>query len=134
LGAVGLVFGAELRRRWRSWLILVALIAVVGGVVLAGVAAGRRTSTAFPRFVAAYGFDAYIYNDRPVPQLAKLPEVASVISVRAPGSGQPTCICSHRIIESDFYVNELSAALPRVVKLVAGRMPNQSAPDEVLAS
>jgi ABC-type lipoprotein release transport system permease subunit len=130
-----LVFGAELRRRWRSWLILVVLIAVIGGVVLAGVAAGRRTATAFPRFVAAYGFDAYIYNDRPVPQLAKLPEVASVVSVRAPASGQPTCTCSGRINETDFYVNELSpAALPRVVKLVAGRMPNQSAPDEVLAS
>ena len=135
MGAVGLVFGTEFRRRWRSWLILVVLIAVVGGVVLAGVAAGRRTATAFPRFVAAYGYDAYIYNNRPVPQLAKLPEVASVIAVGAPASGQPTCACTHRITPSNFYVNELSpAALSRVVKLVAGRMPTQSAPDEVLAS
>ena len=52
VGAVRLVFGAELRRRWRSWLILVVLIAVVAGLVLAAAAAGRRTATAFPRFVA----------------------------------------------------------------------------------
>ena len=51
MGAVRLVFGAELRHRWRSWLMLVILIAVVGGLVLAAAAAGRRTATAFPRFV-----------------------------------------------------------------------------------
>ena len=52
MGAVWLVFRSELRRRWRSWLILVVLIAVVGGLVLAAAAAGRRTATTFPRFVA----------------------------------------------------------------------------------
>jgi hypothetical protein len=73
LGAVWLVFGAKLRRRWPSWLAIVILIGVVGGFVLAAVAAGRRTESAFPRFVAAYGFDAYVYATRPLPQLAKLP-------------------------------------------------------------
>ena len=43
-----LVFGTEFRRRWRSWLILVVLIALVAGLVLAAAAAGRRTATAFP--------------------------------------------------------------------------------------
>jgi hypothetical protein len=78
LGALGLVFRTEFRRRWRSWLILVALIAVVSGLVLAAVAAGRRTATAFPRFVAAHGYDFLILNFQPLPELAKLPEVASV--------------------------------------------------------
>jgi hypothetical protein len=76
VGAVRLVFGAELRRRWRSWLILVVLIAVVGGLVLAAAAAGRRTATAFPRFVAAHGYDVYIYNQSPVPGLSRLPGVS----------------------------------------------------------
>jgi len=130
-----LVFGAELRRRWRSWLILVVLIAVVGGLVLAATAAGRRTATAFPRFVAAHGFDVYIYNNKPVPELARLPGVASVTAIGNPASGQPTCDCTRVINSSDFYINELSAtALTRVVKLVAGRMPDQSSRDEVLAS
>ena len=77
LGAVRLVFGAKLRRRWPSWLAIVILISVVGGFLLAAVAAGRRTDSAFPRFVAAYGFDADVYATRPLPQLAKLPGVTS---------------------------------------------------------
>jgi len=135
LGAVFLIFGTEFRRRWRSWLILVVLIAVVGGLVLAAAAAGRRTATAFPRFVIAHGFDVYIYNNQPVPGLARLPGVASVTAIGNPASGQPTCACTRAIDSPDFYINEVSpTALNRVVKLVAGRMPTQSAQDEVLAS
>lgn len=135
MGAVALVFGTELRRRWRSWLILVVLIAVVAGLVLAAAAAGRRTASAFPRFVATHGYDVYIYNDTPVPQLSKLPEVASLTTVTIPANGQPTCACTHVINSSDFYINELStSALKRAVKLVAGRMPTQSSTNQVLAS
>jgi ABC-type lipoprotein release transport system permease subunit len=130
-----LVFRSELRRRWRSWLILVVLIAVVGGLALAAVAAGRRTASAFPRFVAAHGYDVYIFNDKPLPSLARLPGVASVTSVVIPGYGQPTCSCTHVINSSDFYVNELTpTALDRAVKLVAGRKPDPTSSDEVLAS
>jgi ABC-type lipoprotein release transport system permease subunit len=116
-------------------LILVVLIAVVGGLALAAVAAGRRTASAFPRFVAAHGYDVYIFNDKPLPGLARLPSVASVTTIVIPGYGQPTCVCTHVINSSDFYINELtSTALDRAVKLLAGRMPSPSSPDEVLAS
>ena len=102
------------------------LIVVVGGLVLAAAAAGRRTATTFPRFVAAHGYDVYIFNNRPVDGLARLPEVASLTSVGLPGPGQPRCACTHAINPSNFYVNEVSpTALNRVVKLVAGRMPDQ---------
>ena len=136
MGAVRLVFGAELRRRWRSWLILAVLIAVVAGLVLAAAAAGRRTATAFPRFVASHGYDVYIYNQEPVPGLAGLPGVASVTAIGDPASGQPSCACTiHAITPSNFYINELSPnALRRVVKLVAGHMPAESSPYDVLAS
>ena len=135
LGAVLLVFRSEFRRRWRSWLILVVLIAVVGGLALAAVAAGRRTASAFPRFVATHGYDVYIFNNHPVPGLARLPGVASVTSIVVPGYGQPTCACTHAINPSNFYVNELTpSGLDRVVKLRLGRMPDPSSPDEVLAS
>ena len=136
LGAVLLVFRAEFRRRWRSWLILVVLISVVGGLTLAAAAAGRRTASAFPRFVAAHGYDVYIFNPQPVRGLATLPGVATVTDVGIPAVGQPTCTCTHHVINAnDFYVNELSSrGLRRLVKLVAGRMPTQSSPDEVLAS
>jgi FtsX-like permease family len=136
VGAFRLVFGAELRRRWRSWLVLVVLIAVVGGLVLAAAAAGRRTATAFPRFVASHGYDVYIFNQKPVVGLSRLPGVSSVTTIGNPASGQPTCACTTRAINpSNFYINELSpAALRRVVKLVAGQMPPESSPYDVLAS
>jgi len=136
VGAVGLLFRAEARRRWRSWLALAALIALVGGLVLAATAAGRRTATAFPRFVAAYGFDAGAFNATPLPGLAKLPEVARVVDSPNWPSGQPTCDCTHPINSNlNFSVEAIAAAdLPRVAKLVSGRLPDDSKPDEVLAS
>ncbi len=42
MGAVGLLFRAEARHRWRSRLALAALIALVGGLVLAAGATERR--------------------------------------------------------------------------------------------
>ena len=136
VGAVRLVFGVELRRRWRSWLILVVLIAVVAGLALAAAAAGRRTAAAFPSFVASRGYDVYIYNQNPVPGLSKLPGVSSVTAIGNPASGQPSCACTtHAINPSNFYINELSPdALRRVVKLVSGRMPAASSQYDVLAS
>jgi len=136
VGAVRLLFRTELRRRWRSWLLLVVLIAVVAGLVLAAAAAGRRTATAFPRFVASHGYDVYIYNQKPVPGLSRLPGVSSVTTIGNPASGQPSCACTTQAINpSNFYINELSPmALRRVVKLVAGQMPAESSPYDVLAS
>jgi hypothetical protein len=69
LGAVSLVFRAELRRRWQSWLPVAVLISVAGGLAMAAAAAGRRTESAFPRFVAAHGFDAVVYATKPVPKI-----------------------------------------------------------------
>ena len=51
MDAVWLVFGAEFRRRWRSWLALAAPVAVVGGLSIGAVAAGNRSAGAFPSFV-----------------------------------------------------------------------------------
>ena len=109
MGAVRLAFRAEMRRRWRSWLAVAILISVVGGLVLAATAAGRRTDSAFPRFVAAHGFDAVVYATRPVPKLATLPGVSSVTEVVVPDSGQPTCGCIHPInLSSNFGVQVVS--------------------------
>ena len=136
MGAVRIIFRAELRRRWRSWLALVMLIAVVGGVVVAATAAGRRTATAFPRFVAAHGYDVTLFNYSSLPGLVRLPGVSSVTADMNPISDTATCACRHSDLESgDFNMNDLSpGALGRVVKLASGRMPVQSAPDEVVVS
>ena len=133
MSALRLLVRAELRHRWRSWLTLVVLVAMVGGLVLAALAAGRRTATAFPRFLAAYGFDALVFNQAPLPQLATLPTVASETTIPEPGYGTLTCSCHHAIDENNLSYGELAPQdLGRIAKLVSGRLPR--APDELLAS
>jgi len=134
LGAVRLAFRADLRHRWRSWLAIALLISVVGGVVLSATAAGRRTETAFPRFVAAHGFDALVYTSQPLHKLAKLPGVASVTELISPDNGQPTCDCSHPINPNDFGVLVARPKGRSPFKLVSGRLPDPSSVDQVLAS
>ncbi len=141
MGAIRLVFRAELRQRWRSWIALGLLVGLVGGAVLAAVVAGRRTADAFPRFVAAHGYDTAVYAFEPLPNLSKFPEVASVTAAIGPANGTPTCTCTGRpsphvvpLSSNNFGIQEIAwAQLPRVVKLVSGRFPHPDAPWEVLA-
>jgi hypothetical protein len=134
MGAIRLVFRADLRNRWQSWLAIAILISVVGGFVLAAAAAGRRTESAFPRFVAAYGFDSVAYSLKPVKGIAGLPGVSSVTEVANPSQGQPTCDCTHPIDVTHLTVSVPAPKARPVWKLVAGHLPDPSAADQVLAS
>jgi hypothetical protein len=127
---------AELRHRWRSWLAIVLLIGVVGGFVLAATAAGRRTDSAYPGFVATYGYDATVYATQKVPQLHALPTVASATALVNPSNGQPTCTCTRpiNVTSANFAVLATPEGSRPLWKLVAGREPDPSAPDQVLAS
>ena len=134
MAALGLLLRATFRHRWRSWLLLSLLIALVSGLVLAGAATGRRTASAFPRFKAAHGYDAFLLSLVPAPRLIARPEVASATPLGVVAIGAPTCACSRPISNSDVGVFEVAPKdLPSVVKLVAGRMPDQSDPHQVLA-
>jgi putative ABC transport system permease protein len=134
LGSVGMVFHAQLRHRWRSWLAITILISLVGGVVMAAVAAGQRTDSAIPRFVAAHGFDAEVYSSRPAPGIDRLPGVASATPVIGPDNGPPKCACTHPIGLSNFGVAALKTGGGAVFNLVSGRLPDPSNPHEVVAS
>src|SRR5580692_10816755 len=130
-----MVFRAELRRRWRSWLAVVLLVSVVGGIVLAAAAAGQRTASAFPDFVTAHGFDAEAYSIRPQSAvIARLPEVASVTEEIGPDNAVPTCACTHPINPLDFGVLVLPPKGTPPFKLVSGHLPDPADPDQVLAS
>jgi len=129
-----MAFRAKLRHRWRSWLAIAVLIAVVGGLVLAAAAAGRRTEAAFPQFVAAHGFDADVYANRPVAKVARLPGVTSAIELVSSVNGQPTCDCTHPINPTDLGVLFAPLKGRSPFKLVSGRLPSPSDPDQVLAS
>src|SRR3984957_11926792 len=125
---------AGARQRWRSWLALALLTAIVVGLVLAGAATARRTATAFGGFEATHGYDVFFYTADRVPKAASLPGVASVTDARVPATGAPVCAC-RPIDENGFSLDEVPPGqLTRMVKLVSGRLPDQSRPDEVLAS
>ena len=134
--AVALVLRVRLRQHWRSWLALAALVALVGGLVMAAAMTARRTAAAFPGFVARHGYDAIVYSGHPLPGLARIPQVALVTPVRAPFAFPGRCTsCGKPIGSGSFSVFEVPPdSLSQVVKLLSGRMPDQSNPDEVLAS
>ena len=134
--AVAMVVHVRLRQHWRSWLALAVLVALVGGFVIAAAATGRRTAAAFPGFVARHGYDAIVYSGRPLPGLAHIPQVAQVTPIRAPFAFPGRCAsCRRQIDPGSFDVFEVPpGSLSRAVRLLSGRMPDQSRPDEVLAS
>ncbi len=136
MGAVTFAFRAELRSRWRSWLAIALLIAIVGGFVLFATAAGRRTNNAYPLFVDKYGYDATVFTTQALPQLERLPTVASAIAMVSPANGQPRCHCTHpiNIASSNFAVLAQPPNDASLWKLVSGQEPDQSAPNQVLAS
>ena len=135
VAVVLMLLRGELRSRWRAWLAGALLVALVSGLVLAGVATARRTATAFPRFEAAHGFDAFFYSAGPAPRAAALPMVTSSVELSAPTIGSVSCACGRAVNLNDFSVVEAKPAQQsRMFKVLAGRLPDQSRPDEVLAS
>ncbi len=89
---------AELRARWRSWLVLGLLAGAVAGIAAAGVAGARRTDAALPRYLAASGpaaEAAILANDpafdaRVRAEVAALPEVAKTYPFAVPYLLDPT--------------------------------------------
>ncbi|MGA3351687.1 MAG: FtsX-like permease family protein [Acidimicrobiales bacterium] len=130
--AVRVVFRSELQQRWRSWLALTVLVALVGGTVLGAVATGGRTASAFPRFLARYGYDVQALSfPSPLPRgIASLPDVSAIYYERGYANGN--VVANGQIVpENDAYISGLPTDVTRTTKLVAGRMP--TAADEVLA-
>lgn len=103
--------------------------------MLAGVAAGRRTASAFPRYVATYGSDLEVFSFKPMPTIASIPGVQASTSALIPANGPPGCRGCQLLANQNFGVVGLSPQdLVGQVKLLSGRMPDQSKPVEVLAS
>ena len=135
MAVVRVLFRAEFRHRWRSWLLLALLVTLVSGLVLAGVTAARRTATAFPRYEVAHGYDAFFYSQKPLPAVTALPQVASATELTGPAGGVPTCSGCRPINSEEFSLFDASSKeLPEIAKLVAGHMPDPADPNQVLAS
>lgn len=140
MAAVGLAFRAELRQRWRAWLAVALLIAVVGGVTLSLAAAGRRTASTYPRFVTATrGIDAVVYDSAgfspPPAAVRRLPQVIASAQVAYP---QALISVGGRDLPSSWSLegstgNVLGRSLNRW-KILAGRLPDPNAPGQALVS
>jgi hypothetical protein len=146
VAALGIRFRAELRSRWRAWLGLVLLAAAAGGLLVAMAAASQRTATAFDRFRASTNAaDAYVGwgfgfggSSLDVDRIARLPQVAAsqrrlllaVIARSQSGrSLYPVGPGSLEIqVPTDGHPNKIDRP-----KLVDGRLPDPSRPNEVLA-
>lgn len=83
---------SEARDRWRSWLGLAILAGLVGGAVIAALAAAVRTGTAYPRFLeGTNAFHVLVTNGGTTPdnvnrqfnfdEVSRLPQVAEVARV-----------------------------------------------------
>jgi len=74
---------AELRARWRSWVVLGLLAGATAGIVAAGIAGARRTDSALPRYIAASGsIDAAVLANDPTFDAKQRGAVAALPEVR----------------------------------------------------
>ena len=136
MGAVGMLAGCEIRRRWRSVVGLVVLVGLVGAVVLATSAGARRSETALARFSAASRSSnvglllALGYTPTPAQlgTLRHIHDVAAVavlrfyalVPVHAPSDLSPAAAVDRT----------MGSAIDRA-RLIAGRRAKPDAPDEV---
>ena len=126
---------ADLRARWRSWVVLGLLAGATFGLAAAGVAGARRTSDAVPRFVSAARVPTAgvlandpSYDEKQRAAVAALPEVraafpflvAVALEVKPAG------------FDSRLIPTAASSVRPMVGVIVEGRMPDPTRPDEVV--
>jgi FtsX-like permease family len=128
----------ELGSRWRSWAVLVLLVAFAGGAVMTAAAGALRTDSAYPRFlkaskasdvlVAPFGYGVGGYLDT----VGRLPGVR----VTAPVVGLNMMPLGHASVAATG-VNTLAPVDGRfgtvieVPKLLAGRLPAAGRADEI---
>jgi len=129
-----MVARGEIRRRWRSVVVLTLVVGIVGAVVLATVAGARRSDSALRRFNAASGSaDAQVNVTGAVPTPEKLRAFRRVHGVAAMAvingftvvvPGVPSLAIGAAV---DF---EFGRVVDRA-RIVAGRAANPSVADEV---
>lgn len=142
-GATRLWYGAEMRRHWRRHLTLTLLVAFVGAAVLTCLAAARRTDTAFERYASAHGvpqLEVYTGSEpKKAPAAARA--IESVPGVALTGRVNNLFAAPDRpelVPGDDFLVfapgdDRWGRTLDRPI-VVAGRLPDPEAPDEILVN
>ena len=127
----------ELGARWRSWAVLVLLVAVAGGGVLTAVAGALRTDSAYPRFLkASKASDVLVAPSGFAPgylsALARLPGVDAVapvvgLDLTPLGHGDLAARASNTAAPVDGRLGHLL----EVPKMLTGRLPAAGRPGEI---
>jgi hypothetical protein len=145
-------FQGTFRHRWSAYLSLVLLIALVGGLSMGALAAGRRTESSFPTFLAstnpsnlslgtalwnpALGYTTG-YNGPLVATIARLPHVrqaesySGIYSEPIGANGQPTSAAQKANFDVNGSVDGLYFNQDRVTVL-QGRMADPTRANEIM--
>jgi hypothetical protein len=145
--AIWIRFRVELRSGWRAWALLALAAGLAGGLVVGMAAAARRTETTFDRFLTHINAaDAYVGRGFAVGEdsldfdrIARLPQVVGsqrqlILAVIAQSrSGRPIYPQGPKSVEVQVPSDGRRADSVDRAKLLRGRLPDPSRPDELLA-
>jgi hypothetical protein len=128
---------SDLRRRWRSWVVLGVLAGVSVGLACAGVAGARRADRAVPRFAAAADLpDAAILANDPAfdpnvrARIDRLPEVTGSY----PFMVSFLLETDRKGLDAPLVPTAPQTVRPDIGALVAGRAPRADRADEIVVN
>ena len=149
---VRLRFRATFARRRSSYLALVLLIALLGGLAMGAVAAARRTQSSFPQYLAKSheyqlsgasaeflpGVSPQGYDPKTTAAIARIPHVSGVGSLVGVNAFPLNPDGSIKDLVTDFGITFIGAVSnanfgPSVVTMVAGHFPNLTDSHEFMA-
>lgn len=132
-GGLRVLLSSELRRNWRSLVVLGLLMGLAGGAVIGATAAARRTSTAYDRLRAATHIDdARVMSIHGAPPSAVV-GLPSVVAARTAALGVAK-VSGPRV--TYYAVQSLPPGRDDLFKprVVSGRRYRDDAPDEAIVS
>ncbi len=106
-------FRATFGRRWGGYLSVVVLIGLIGGIAMASIAAGRRTQSSYPTFLASTN------------------PSDMTVSVFAPNGGEAAAPLTAKIAHLAGVKRVRTVFVPHVVPLAANGAPRLSTLDQV---
>jgi ABC-type lipoprotein release transport system permease subunit len=129
--AVAVLARSELRRRWRSVVVLTLLVAFAGAVVLSLLAGARRTDTSLQRFddvsrSASVEITAGDATPAQIAELRRTPGVAAVAEVR-----QFPLVMHGQFLAVAGQLDERFGTVVDRPRVVEGRLADQSKVDEI---
>jgi FtsX-like permease family len=139
-------FRLDLPRRWTSYVGIIVLVTLVGGLSLGSIAGARRSASAFPTFLKStnpsdLAIDVGRYNPKILQQIAHLPQVTSLETYVSPNAA-PVTKSGHVDTHSPLFTSNFDpiASLNGLyfdqdrITIVHGTRPDPRRPDEAMVN